>query len=40
MRKVIIIVVATAICIAIGTLIRYFTRSGVFKGRKNKDSKK
>ncbi len=40
MRKVIIIVVATAIAIAIGTLIRYFTRTGVFAGRKNTDSKK
>jgi hypothetical protein len=40
MRKVIIIVVATAIVIAIVTLIRYFTRTGVFKGRKNTGSKK
>ena len=40
MRKVIIIVVATAIVIAIVTLVRYFTRTGVFKGRKNKGSKK
>jgi flagellar basal body-associated protein FliL len=39
MSKIIIIVVVTAVCIAIGTLIRYFTRTGVFKGRKNKDSK-
>jgi hypothetical protein len=39
MRKVIIIVVVTAIIIAIGTLVRYFTRTGVFKGRKNKGSK-
>ncbi len=40
MSRVIIIVVVTAVCIAIGTLVRYFTHSGVFKGRKNKDSKK
>jgi hypothetical protein len=40
MRKFIIIVVATAIIIVIVTLIRYFTRTGVFKGRNNKDSKK
>jgi hypothetical protein len=40
MRRVIIIVVATAVVIAIVTLVRYFTRTGVFKGRKNKDSKK
>jgi hypothetical protein len=40
MPKVIIIVVATAIVIAIVTLVRYFTRTGVFKGRKNKGSKK
>jgi hypothetical protein len=40
MQKVIIIVVATAIVIAIVTLVRYFTRTGVFKGRKNKGSKK
>ncbi len=40
MSKVIIIVVVTAICIAIGTLVRYFTRTGVFKGRKNKATKK
>jgi hypothetical protein len=40
MQKVIIIVGATVIVIAIGTLVRYFTRTGVFKGRKNKDSKK
>ncbi len=40
MSKVIIIVVATVVIIAIVTLIRYFTRTGVFKGRKNKDSKK
>jgi hypothetical protein len=40
MRRVIIIVVATAIVIAIVTLVRYFTGTGVFKGRKNKDSKK
>jgi hypothetical protein len=36
MRKVIIIVVATVIIMAIVTLVRYFTRTGVFKGRKNK----
>jgi hypothetical protein len=40
MSKVIIIVVVTAVCIVIGTLVRYFTRTGVFSGRKNKDSKK
>jgi hypothetical protein len=39
MRKAIIIVVATAVVIAIVTLIRYFTRTGVFAGRKNKGSK-
>jgi hypothetical protein len=31
MSKIIIIVVATAVCIAIGTLVRYFTRTGVFQ---------
>jgi hypothetical protein len=40
MNKVIIIVVVTAICVVIGTLVRYFTRTGVFSRRKNKDSKK
>jgi hypothetical protein len=40
MRKVIIIVVATAVIIGIVTLIRYFTRTGVFKSRNNKDSNK
>jgi len=40
MNKAVLIIVITAGCIIIGTLIRYFTRSGVFKGRKNKDSKK
>jgi hypothetical protein len=40
MRKVIIIVVATVIVIGIVTLVRYFTGTGVFKGRKNKGSKK
>ena len=35
MRRVIIIVVATAVIIAIVTLVRYFTRTGVFKSRKN-----
>jgi hypothetical protein len=40
MQKAIIIVVATAIVIAIVTLVRYFTRTGVFKGRKNGGSKK
>jgi hypothetical protein len=40
MQKVIIIVVATAIVIAIVTLVRYFTRTGVFKDRKNKGAKK
>ena len=39
MRRVIIIVVATAIVIAIVTMVRYFTRTGVFKGRKNKGPK-
>ncbi len=40
MKKVVIIVVATAIVIAIVTSIRYFTRTGVFKNRKDGDSKK
>ncbi len=40
MNKVVIIGVATAAIIAIATLVRYYTRTGVFKGRKNKDSKK
>ena len=40
MNKAVIIIVVTAAAIIIGTLIRYFTRTGVFKGRKNKDSKK
>jgi hypothetical protein len=40
MRKFIIIVVATIIVIAVVTLVRYFTRTGVFKGRKNNGSKK
>jgi len=40
MRKVIIIVVATIIVIAVVTMVRYFTRTGVFKGRENKGSKK
>ncbi len=40
MRRAIIIVVATAIVIAIVTSVRYFTRTGVFKNRKNGDSKK
>ena len=35
MRRVIIIVVATAVIIAIATLVRHFTRTGVFKSRKN-----
>jgi hypothetical protein len=35
-KRIIIIVGATAIIIAIGTMVRYFTRTGVFKGRKNK----
>ncbi len=39
MRKVIIIVVATVVVIAVVTLVRYFTRTGVFKSRKNKGSK-
>jgi hypothetical protein len=39
MQKVIIIVVATVIVIAIVTLVRYFTGTGAFKGRKNKGSK-
>ena len=34
MRKFIIIIVATAIIIAIVTLLRYLTGTGVFKGRK------
>jgi hypothetical protein len=34
MSKIIIIVVATAIIIAIATLVRYFTGTGIFKGRK------
>ena len=37
MRKVIIIVVATVIVIAIVTLVRYFTGTGVFKGRKKNE---
>jgi len=40
MRKVIIIVVATIIVIAAVTVVRYFTRTGIFKGRKNKGSNK
>ncbi len=40
MSKLVIIVVATVAIIAIATLIRYFTGTGVFKGRKNKGSKK
>jgi hypothetical protein len=40
MRRVIIIVVATVVIIGIVTLVRYLTGTGVFKGRKNKDSKK
>jgi hypothetical protein len=40
MKKFIIIVVATAVIIAIVTLVRYFTGTGVFKGRKEKGSKK
>jgi hypothetical protein len=40
MQKVIIIVVATVVVIAIVTLVRYLTGTGVFKGRKNKGSKK
>ncbi len=40
MSRVIIIVIATVIVIAIVTLIRYFTVTGIFKGRKNKGSKK
>ena len=40
MRRVIIIVVATAVIIAVVTMVRYFTGTGVLKGRKNKDSKK
>ncbi len=35
MRRVIIIVVATAAIIAIVTLVRYFTRTGVFRSKKN-----
>lgn len=40
MNKVTIIIIVTVICIIIGTLIRYFTRTGVFSGRKNKGPKK
>lgn len=39
MTKAIIIVVVSLAIIAIVTAIRYYTRTGVFKGRKNKDSK-
>lgn len=39
MHKAIIIIVATVIIIAIVTLIRYFTGTGVFRGRKTKGSK-
>jgi hypothetical protein len=35
MRRVIIIVGATAVVIVVVTLVRYFTRTGVFKGRKD-----
>jgi hypothetical protein len=39
-QHILVIIIPTIIIIAIVTLIRYFTRTGVFKGRKNKDSKK
>ena len=37
-QHILIIVIATVVCIGIGTAIRYFTGTGVFKGRKKKDS--
>ena len=40
MSKAVLIIVITVICIVIGTAIRYFTGTGVFKGRKDKDTKK
>lgn len=39
MHKAILIIGITIICIIIGTLVRYFTRTGVFSGRKNKGPK-
>jgi len=40
MHHILIVIIPTIIIIAIGTLIRYFTRTGVFKGRNNKGSQK
>ncbi len=39
MQKVITIVGVTILIMAIGTLVRYLTGTGVFKGRKNKGPK-
>ena len=39
-EKTILIVGVSLAVIAIVTLIRYLTRTGVFRGRKNKDLKK
>ena len=33
-HHILLIVIATIVCIVIGTAIRYFTGTGVFKGRK------
>jgi hypothetical protein len=35
-RHILVIVIPTIVIIAIVTLVRYFTHTGVFKGRKNK----
>ena len=39
-QHILIIVIPTIVIIAIVTLVRYLTRTGVFKGRKNEGSKK
>ena len=39
-QHILIIVIPTIVIIAIVTLVRYLTRTGVFKGRKNKGPKK
>ncbi len=39
-QHILVIVIPTIIIIVIVTLVRYFTRTGIFKGGKNKDSKK
>ena len=39
-QHILIIVIPTIVIIIIVTLIRYFTGTGVFKGRKNKSPKK